>query len=320
MNIIIVFLLFNPFIFAFFNNKNEIQGNVGFGKVPEYINPILNNFSHQIDLITNEEHMKHIYISELSTSLKNNFQSIKNDSFWYQLAENNHSKVLHIDGMEELYYSNPKFKNNNNMIGLYGSTNNLYLHRDCEFICTFPNVKVYRVLIGLSNNENMITNIPYANVSHKLQKYDYLFFDYSRTHHQVLKDNTQLDNNARKMIKIHFMIIDDSTSEFTELFLKTYFKTYNSIFRFWSNMGLEPETYSQFFFGLSNEFFYTSYITQVVSLLYLFSILHMYITYNIDFKAKNMLKFIGYPSLSIFTVYCSIVFLYWFRYKLYDIR
>ena len=70
--------------------------------------------------------MKHIYISELSNSLKSNFEQLKNDLFWNQLTENNHSKIVHIDGMEELIFFKSKNLKNNNMIGLYGSTNNLY--------------------------------------------------------------------------------------------------------------------------------------------------------------------------------------------------
>ena len=75
------------------------------------------------------------------------------------------------------------------------------LHRVLYIIVDAPNIKVYRVLIGLSDNKNMITNIPHANLSYKLEKYDYLFFDYSRTHHQFLKDNVSYDNFSEKLLK-----------------------------------------------------------------------------------------------------------------------
>ena len=319
MSLLILFLLLNP-IYAFFSNKSIKHGNIGFGKVPDHVHPILDNFSHQIDLIANNEQMKHIYISELSNSLKSNFEQLKNDLFWNQLTENNHSKIVHIDGMEELYFSNPKFKKNNNMIGLYGSTNNLYLHRDCEYICTFPNIKVYRVLIGLSDNKNMITNIPHANLSYKLEKYDYLFFDYSRTHHQVLKDNVSYDNNARKIIKIHFMVFDNNTPIYYQNLLTNYFTLYNTIFRFWSNMGLEPETYFQFFFGLSNQLFYTPNITFLIGTAYIAYFFQMYIAYNFSLKRKNVIKYMSYPIISLFSSYCIVVLFYWLRFKIVGIR
>ena len=76
MSLLILFLLLNP-IYAFFSNKSIKHGNIGFGKVPDHVHPILDNFSHQIDLIANNEQMKHIYISELSNSLKSNFEQLK---------------------------------------------------------------------------------------------------------------------------------------------------------------------------------------------------------------------------------------------------
>ena len=115
---------------------------------------------------------------------------------------------------------------------------------------------------------------------------------------QVLKDNVSYDNNARKIIKIHFMVFDNNTPIYYQNLLTNYFTLYNTIFRFWSNMGLEPETYSQFFFGLSNQLFYTPNITFLIGTAYIAYFFQMYIAYNFSLKRKDVIKYMSYPIIS----------------------
>jgi predicted small metal-binding protein len=113
------------------------------------------------------------------------------------------SEILQVIGSE--YSSIPKM---NEVYMTANKTNNsdksfVNLHTDAPFyICD-----TYRVLICIKANGNVTTHIPPDNYSNKLNKYDVLGFDYSKTLHYIDIDESS-DSEKRMLLKLHYAKTD----------------------------------------------------------------------------------------------------------------
>jgi len=317
MIIILFFLLWNiqktishtPF----FTYRDGIEGNIGIGTIPYELNTTLDNISKEYyDIIPYKSSTTfHTYYTELQGSMKQNFDIIQYHLFWNRLCENKciYSNVIE---MNEIYYSNPKpnFEKTN----LYGAAANLIPHRDC-ILFNFKYVNLYRIIVGVTdNNTDVTTHFIHFNMKHKMNKGDYMVFDFDRTIHRVEK--TGNDENPRILLKMHYIVcVDDTCSKEYLQFVSFFYIVYYRIARYTEAIGTDPTTFMGFFYGLLWEFpFYSSckyYIASVFLLNY-----HL-LGYVIQVKPLTKMM---YTFFIIIFMYICIVSYYYGVYLLYKIR
>jgi hypothetical protein len=254
---------------SIFTVKNEIEGNVGTGKIPQIFIPVINNLSDtyikEIQAHTKlfpTEHFtttQHSYFTELEGAMKTNFETIT-DYFHTQLSlsfatddddDVSQTTVSQITEMNEIYYSNlqPNYKK----LNLYGASANILPHRDC-ILYNFNRFRVYRVILGLTDNNNdTTTEFVNLGIEKKINKGDYMIFDFDRTVHKIKKDG--VGETPRILLKMHFIVYENK-SEYERClfsppnFVKMIYIGYYYIARYTEQIGTDPTTFIGFFYGL----------------------------------------------------------------------
>lgn len=308
----------NGEIFILRDNK---EGKVGIGRLP---NNLLNDLDYlQVEyekiIPDKSESTYHTWYNDIPINMKTIIDNIKNDIFWNKICDGTSKCViLKTNEMDELYYSNPK--NNLDNINLYGAKGNYGIHVDNAFF-HFPGIQFYRVLIGLTeNNNNIITEFTNLNISHKINKGDYIIFDFDQTRHQVKKIKEEL--TPRIMLKLHYLVCENCKYSDNYLqFVKQCYITYERITRYTMENGSNPETFYQFFLGVCQNFDPESPKQQInfILLCMVILILINYI-YKIELNITNSITLTKYLLLYLIIIYLLIVCFYWSRYKLFNIK
>jgi hypothetical protein len=286
----------------FFTYKDDKEGNVAIGILPDRLITILDNIKIVIPEVAKNKSTFHSWYDNMEPQIKEQIDLLKNDEHWNQLNDGKLCEKINVNEMDELYISNPP--NNLASKNLYGAAGNFDIHRDC-ILFKFSGIRFYRVLIGLTNNNsNIVTHFNKSNLSHKINRNDYIAFDFNRTTHQVIKETNV--NTERSMLKLHFLICENS-SNYSKRYIqciKQLYIYYEYIFRYINETGTDPITYYQFFLGTLYQFGMKSYTKYVVLGLYiLFKLMH-----------------IKYSVLTISGLYLLMVLCYWLRYNLFLIR
>lgn len=195
---------------SLFTHIDNIEGHVGVGQLPTNLHPIINDVENTYYNLIPDKNISsyHIWCDNLPLSIKSKIEILQKSNFWNKLCIDNSYKCINVNGMDELYYSNYKITSDNITLSqnLYGNTANVSQHKDCHNICSLDNIILYRVLIGVTNNNNnIITKLTNLNIEKKINKYDYIVFDFSRTTHQVIKENKNIDT-PRIILKLHFIV------------------------------------------------------------------------------------------------------------------
>jgi len=312
---------------SIFTHTNEKEGKIGIGKLPADLHPILKDISDEYNDIIPDKNLStyHTWYDELPPSIKDKLNKIKSHNFWTKLCVGKKCVRIAVNEMDELYYSN--FKKTSNTISnsisknLYGATGNIVIHKDCHEVCSFNTISLYRILIGLTNdNTNIITKFNNFNAETKINSGDYAIFDFSRTTHQVIKENQDIQT-PRILLKLHFMICEDCEYSKPYLqFLKSYFIAYDNITRYILKTGTDPKTFYQFFIGLLTQFFYLDYVYYIIVFIIIFIIVFLRFIFNIKLIYKNRYKLITYIIGSLLFCYLFIVFIYWIRYRVTGIK
>lgn len=136
-----------------------------------------------------------------------------------------------IDNMNELYIAS---------MGANGSDKVFETdHIDGPF-WYFPFCTVYRVVLGLSKNRYVKTCFPYDKYETRVDKYDFVGFDYNRTIHSVKcicdVDNGREDllpdaNEPRIVYKLHYITYWNSLPRWLVVMYKALHVKYNSWMR-----------------------------------------------------------------------------------------
>jgi hypothetical protein len=310
---------------SLFTHRDEIEGKIGIGKIPNDLQVILDDISKEYYHMIPDKDVStyHTWYKDMPPSLKSKVEQLQKSDFWNKLCDGSDKCIkINVNEMDELYYSNFK-KTSDDVLSqnLYGATGNIVIHKDCHNVCSFNNARLYRILIGLTDeNENITTKFTNLGVEHKINKNDYVLFDFSRTTHQVKKDN-QTTNTPRTILKLHFLVFEnDDYSNNYIYFIKSYFIYYDIITRYILKTGTDPKTYYQFLIGMLTHFFYYPYIGYLVVFIILFIIVVLNLLFKIKLIYKNITKIIKYMSFSLIFAYLLIVLFYWLRYKLLGIR
>jgi hypothetical protein len=304
---------------SLFIYRDKIEGKVGIGRLPNDLQDILDDISKEYYSIIPDKNAStyHTWYEDMPSNIKSKVEIIQKNNFWNKLCDGSEKCVkISASEMDELYYSNPK--NNLDKINLYGASGNYDIHKDC--IYNFNGIKFYRIIIGLTNgNDNIITHFNNLNVSHKLNSGDYIVFDFDKSSHQVIKDKEKL--TPRILLKIHYIVCENCKySKYYVENIKKWYLYYEFITRYFMQVGTDPETLYQFFWGLLCQYYMNIYTKYVILFIILITFVVIKYLFKIKFVYKNIPKIIKYVLFSLISIYLLIVLFYWLRYKLSGIR
>lgn len=301
------YILLNS-VYGIFTYRDSINGNIAIGSLPEHLVVNFDFMAYYYKLHIPDETLTthHMWYNDVSTPhyLKTTIDNIQYHTLWDNLCDQNHKcKLMVIPEMTELYYSNPYKKTKN----LYGAAANFDPHRDCFY--QFESIKLYRVLIGLTDgNNNTITYFPTFNIGHKLNKGDYIVFDFDRTLHQVIKQNQS--SSKRILLKLHYLVFEKEYSETTIIVVRYMYIYYDYITRYILESGTDPESFFGFFMGLLSEI-YINYIS--IHLIVFLCNSSIFLVYYYKYKIIDII-------VTICKIYMMVVCVYWLRYKLFNIK
>ena len=305
---------------SIFTHRDNIDGNVGIGKLPYHLHNILSDIGKEyINVVTDKTTTTHhTYYNDLTGILKNNFDAIQYDDLWKSICEHPSNCILKsVMEMNEIYYSNPK--PNFNKMNLYGAAANLIPHRDC-ILYNFDGIDFYRVIIGATNNNNdTITEFINFNLEQKLNRGDYMIFDFDKTLHQVKKIGQM--ETPRILLKMHFIVCQNCKHNTLYLdFAAFFYKLYYVVARYTEQVGTDPTTFMGFFFGLLWEYPFHSAFKYIVMLLFINNIIVLNKLCDIKLNYKNTKKLIYYSVMNVLYIYLTIVSFYYGRYILFGIK
>lgn len=298
----------------FFTHVDQNDGNVALGALPDEVGDILaelmtewkNNMTHE--QLTSTTH--HNWYNDLSESLKSKVDVVRNMEIWQSLCNEKNKyctkgKLISVPEMDEIYYFNLSAKIKSGR--LYGAHGNVDAHTDSMGLFKFNKLKLYRVLIGLSNdNKNTITKFINAKVQKKINKLDYAVFDFNRTLHQVIKENPS--NNPRFLLKLHFVVCEECDEPDWKIALfKNIHILYEVITRYVMDNGTDPKSWYDFFLGVIFEIDSSVYIATILTTLYV-----LINVYNI----KDSIQLAKYTLFVVCFVYLIIVTIFWTWYEL----
>ena len=319
---------------SIFTHWDMHEGNIGIGRLPfSLLSPLSNiaqEYYHFIPDLSKTTY--HTYYTDLVGDLKTNFDTIQNNPFWDGIcdgvAEWNNGKsdrpciMKPVVEMNEIYYSNPKPDFQKTF--LYGAAANLVPHRDC-ILYNFNRIQFYRIIIGLTDNNNdTITEFIHFQQEHKINKGDYMIFDFDKTTHQVKKTGDA--ETPRILMKLHFIVCENCDhvySDFYVDFVAYFYKGYYYIARYTEQIGTDPTTFIGFFFGIMWEYPLHMYMTPISSMIDLQPIVKYYAPISLVVYARsNHYIRNGILGLSsdIFLAYLFIVSLFYFRYFFFGLR
>jgi hypothetical protein len=305
---------------SIFTHRDNIDGNVGIGKLPYYLDNVLSDIGKEyINKVANKATTTHhTYYNDLTDVLKKNFDSVQYDDLWKNICDSQSNCILkHVFEMNEIYYSNPK--PNFNKMNLYGAAANLIPHRDC-ILYNFHGIHFYRVIIGATNNNNdTITEFINFNLEQKLNRGDYMIFDFDKTLHQVKK--TSQAETPRILLKMHFIVCENCKyNTFYVDFVAFFYKFYYVVARYTEQIGTDPTTFMGFFFGLLWEYPFHAAFKYIVLLLFINNIIVLNKLCDIKLNYKNTKKLVAYSIMNVIYIYLCIVSFYYGRYILFGIK
>jgi hypothetical protein len=337
---------------SIFTHRDIREGNIGIGRLPISLLPPLSSivqeyYSFIPDL---NKTTYHTYYTDLVGDLKTDFDTIQNDPFWEGICLRNGGGAERDGGdgvtrndrnggddrngafgacsmklvpeMNELYYSNPKPDFQHTF--LYGAAANLVPHRDC-ILFHFHSIRFYRIILGLTDNDHdTITEFIHFQQEHKLNKGDYMIFDFDKTTHQVKKMGPT--ETPRILMKLHFIVCENCTSIYGNSYMDFaayFYKYYYYIARYTEQIGTDPTTFIGFFFGIMWEYPLHMYMTPISSMVDIQPVVKYYAPLSVIVYARSnhymrngMLGLIG----DGFLAYLFIVSLFYFRYLFFGLR
>jgi len=327
---------------SIFSHWDTHEGNIGIGRLPISLLPSLSNIAqeyyHHIPDLSTTTH--HTYYTDLVGDLKTDFDTIQHHIFWdgicpdevrrngdegggaFGFSEDKPCRMKPVTEMNEIYYSNPKPDFQKTF--LYGAAANLVPHRDC-ILFNFNAIRFYRIIIGLTDNNNdTITEFIHFQQEHKINKGDYMIFDFDKTTHQVKK--TGRTETPRILMKLHFIVCENCApgySDFYMDFIAYFYKGYYYIARYTEQIGTDPTTFIGFFFGIMWEYPLHIYMTPISSMFDLQHVVKYYAPISIALYSRSFYykdNGFGFLLLDVFIGYMMIVSIFYFRYLFLGLR
>lgn len=299
-----------------FSYRSVNEGKIGIGKLPTRLLKSINKVAFEYNKVIPDKNAStyHTWYNDFPEHIKKEVKIIQNDCFWHKLCDGKKkNKCIYINAneMDELYYSNPK--NNLGKRNLFGATTNFNIHKDCIF--NFNGIKFYRILIGLTDgNNNIITYFNNFNVGHKLNKSDYIIFDFDKTTHQVIKEREEM--TSRILLKIHFIVCENCKydKKYVEQIKKLYIY-YDSITRYFMRVGTDPKTFYQFFIGTICQHYQNKNFSKVLFVTIISIFLFLNYGLKVSFKIENTFVIIYYTFMILLFIQLLIGLFYFLKFK-----
>ena len=311
-----------------YTHRHQTDGNVAIGELSSAFSTTLEEIAKEyLTMVTDKSATTHhSYYTELTGSLKTNFEKIQFAELWQRLrigafeTPDTFAAVMqNMIEMNEIYYSNPK--PNFEKGPLYGAAANLIPHRDC-ILYYFPGIRVYCVIIGATDgNNDTSTQFITHGVERRLNKGDYMVFDFDRTLHQVKK--TGETPTPRILLKLHFLSCDMRyvVSWYSFAYIRfAYFcyVFYYRVARYTEQLGTDPKTFLGFFFGILWEYPFYSKVVYSVAGVYSGVVASLPKTHGITLRLSNLGNIIFYSTFDMFLLYLCVVAWFYGSYLVYS--
>jgi hypothetical protein len=164
-------------------------------------------------------------------------------------------------------------------------------------------------------NNDTITEFINYNLQTKINKGNYMIFDFDKTLHRVKKIGKT--ETPRILLKLHFIVCENCKYDINYVnFVAYFYKYYYYIARYTEQIGTDPNTFPGFFFGLLWEYPFYHPFKYIVFVLFVSNIIVLHRFYKI--KLTNYVKLTSYSLLILFSIYCKIVLFYYVSYILYN--
>ena len=301
-----------------FTYRDDAEGKVGIGRLPDDIQSTLSEIGAlYYDIVPDKKTTTfHTWFKDMPPVLKQKVEKLQKHQFWNSMCDSDTKCVkMNVHEMDELYYSNPTTTNTTNS-NLYGASN-YYIHRDCVY--RFRNIRFYRVLVGITDgNDNVTTKLTNLNMSHKLNKGDYIIFDFDRTLHQVIKTGGEgTAASPRILLKLHYIVCEKCThsDEYIDR-VKAMYIQYERMTRAIMDYGTEPTSFPRFFVGILIQYFFSPHKLAILGLITLLVAVIM-VTADRDLTIfATIMRVLG----TLLLLHVLVVFFFWARYKLVGVR
>lgn len=301
-----------------FTHEHPTDGKIGIGRLPPDTTLLMDRIVKEYTPLIPDKKATthHIWFEDMPSSLRQSVHSFQTLPLWQGLGPDN-AHIESLSEMDELYYSNPTQVTGHN---LYGASGNFQVHRDCIF--DFHGIYVYRILISLTpGNTNTVTYFNHHQVGHKLNKGDYIVFDFDRTAHQVIKESGE--PQSRILLKLHFLVIDPSSKSVWKdrpRYLHWLYTQYEYITRYVMDTGTDPHTLYEFFWGVFCQWYCSPYFGYGILILtgaILFLVRGvMGIPFRYRYRSVYLASLLG--GWTVF--FLSGVLWYWGRYQLWGVK
>lgn len=236
-----------------FTIRSPTEGRFGIGSIPAELAPQLDAIAREfLDGMTPEARTAathHQWCRRLPPRLRAAVDAVRHHALWRQLADGPKAAVHDLDGMDEIYYSRAP----RDRARLYGAAANYDLHVDGVF--AFPGISVYRVLVGLTENEHVETQFPRLGVGHRIGKGEFVVFDFDRARHRVVRLADAPADGHRILLKLHYCVSTAGvlTAPYMWCVARAY-GAYEVITRRVMDTGTDPRTPAQFAAGVLGQF------------------------------------------------------------------
>lgn len=247
-----------------------------------------------ISSITSSKISHHWWYEKLPTDIRNAFDECSNSyiikNMFCSLFSPIYYDILPIPEMNEIYVTGEERKED----PIQSDRVFFISHIDGPFMWV-PFVSVYRCLIGVNENKKITTHFPANYQNYKVNKGDFLAFDFNREIHYITSNNNTFQTEPRITLKAHYCIYPKWCG-WLGRFMYTANAKYNQIFRYLFLKTIKPETWIDRINGF-----------MVVSMTHLFVWLDMFIGYrNIYFLAY--LYYLNYSK--VIDIYLLTLLLY----------
>jgi hypothetical protein len=303
----------------FFKYKDNVEGKVTIGQLPENLKNIINEISEEYynEIPDKSASTYHTWYRDMKPGIKEKVKLVQNDPFWANLCDGSRKCIRNnVNEMDELYYSN--VPSNTTSINLYGAATNYDIHRDC--IYNFNGIKFYRILVGLTNgNENITTYFNNLDVGHKINKGDFIVFDFDNTTHQVIKENNK--DTPRILLKIHYIVCENCQYTHSYVnFIKNLYINYEYVTRYVMKTGTDPETFYEFFCGLLCQYSSHQHINGILLVLTIILVIIFKVIFKINMGLKNISKVLYLLFICFLSIFLFLVIFHWLRYLIFNIK
>ena len=290
-----------------------------------------------LDSKPTRDHTTHWWYHQLKNKVKISFDELANASQIVKMFQRYYSPSIYdveiLEGMNEIYVASPTYKINSDKVFFME-------HVDGPYVW-WPFCQVYRVLIAINENKQIMTQFPIARQIWRINKGDVLGFDFNRELHLIKNHPTDVNTDFRIVLKAHYVVYPKTIRMIGQL-LGALTTRYDILARNLFLYTLVPESIMQrlaalyvlittklvalvchyvgfnnlfFLLGISSiSFFYDSYPL----LLYGTSFIH-YGIYIGTYWYRNRVNYGGFVRDAVLYKTCSLLHLYYHYLRLVNV-